>query len=401
MDFNDSPDEAAFRAEARAFLARDAGAYLRPPPADRSEDEEVHAAKAWQATKARAGFAAIRWPVALGGRGGTPMQQAIFAEEESRYHTPKSSLILIGVGMAIPTLIEHGTPAQLARFAAATAEGRLTWCQLFSEPWAGTDLGALRTKAQRDGEDWVIHGQKVWTSWAHRADYAILIARTDSGVPKHRGLSYFIVDMRSEGISTNPIRQMTGAAHFNQVFLDGVRVPDSQRVGAVGDGWKVAMTTLMNERFGTGGGSGNLPTAQELLALARERGRLEAPGVQSGLARWYAQQQGMKYLRMRSLTKLSRGQTPGQEGAILKLTLSRLAQEMASFAFDLEDEASLLPDAHNRGMARLQHHFLHAAALRIAGGTDEVLRNQIAERMLGLPPDIRVDKDVPFSELTA
>lgn len=399
MDFNDSPDEAAFRAEARAFLARDAATYVDPPPPHTSEDDEVAAVRAWQATKARAGFAAIRWPVGLSGRGGTPMQQAIFNEEEARYHTPKSSLILIGVGMAIPTLIAHGTPAQVERFAAPTADGRFTWCQLFSEPGAGTDLAALRTRAERDGDDWVIHGQKVWTSWAHRADYGLLVARTDASVPKHQGLSYFIVDMRAPGVSTTPIRQMTGAAHFNQVFLDGVRIPDTQRVGAVGEGWKVAMTTLMNERFGTGGGSGNLPTAQELLALARARGRIDAPGVQSAIARWHAQQQGMKYLRMRSLTKMSRGETPGQEGAILKLTLSRLMQEMASFAFDIEGEAGLLPDAQNPGMGRLQHTFLHAAALRIAGGTDEVLRNQIAERMLGMPADVRVDKGVAFREL--
>lgn len=401
MDFSDSSDEAAFRAEARAFLARDAAPYLQPPPAQRSEDEEVAAVKAWQATKARAGFAAIRWPVALGGRGGTTIQQAIFAEEESRYHTPKSSLILIGVGLAIPTLIAHGTPEQVERFAAPTAQGRITWCQLFSEPGAGTDLGALRTRAVRDGEGWRIQGQKVWTSWAHRADYGILLARTDPEVPKHRGLSFFIVDMRAPGVAAAPIRQMTGAAHFNQVLLDDVRVPDSQRVGAVGEGWKVAMTTLMNERFGTGGGSGNLPTAQELLALAAARGRLDAPGVQSAIARWHAQQQGMKYLRMRSLTRLSRGQTPGQEGAILKLTLARLVQEMSSFAFDLEDEAGLLADEHNPGMSRLQQHFLHSAALRVAGGTDEVLRNQIAERMLAMPPDLRIDKQVPFRELPA
>lgn len=401
MDFDDSPEEAAFRTQARTFLAQQARQYLQPAPAGRTEDEEVIAAKQWQATKFSGGFGAIRWPVELGGRNGRPILQAIFSEEESHYHTPKSSLILIGVGMAIPTLVTHGTPEQLTRFAIPTAKGEITWCQLFSEPSVGTDLGALRTKAEREGDEWIVDGQKVWTSWAHRADYGILLARTDPSVPKHRGLSYFIVDMHSPGIDIRPIRQMTGAAHFDEVFLTGVRVPDNLRVGAVGDGWKVAMTTLMNERFGAGGGSGNLPTAQEMLARARARERLDAPGVQSAIARWYAQQQGMKYLRLRSLTRMSRGETPGQEGAMLKLSQARLMQQMSAFAFDLEDQAGLLADPHNPGMSRLHHQFLHSAALRIAGGTDEVLRNQIAERMLGMPPDHRPDKEVPFSELEA
>jgi alkylation response protein AidB-like acyl-CoA dehydrogenase len=403
MDFNDSPEEAQFRREARAFLEGEATEYRDPPPRGLAEDQRVHAAKSWQGIKARNGFAAILWPKELGGRGGTPMQQAIFNEEEARYHTPKSSLTLIGIGMAIPTLVAHGTPEQLAHYAPPTADGRLTWCQLFSEPSAGTDLGALRTRAERDGSGdkggWVINGQKVWTSWAHRADIAILVARTDSSVPKHKGLTYFILDMKTPGVKATPIRKMSGGAEFNQVFLTDVRIPDSMRVGAVGDGWKVAMTTLMNERFGTGGGSGNLPKVQDLLALAQRRGRADDPGLRQTLARLYAEQQGMKYTRYRSLTQLSRGRTPGQEGAILKLSLARHLQELTALAIDIDNEAGMLGADENPELADYQYNYLHSIALRIAGGTDEVLRTQIGERMLGMPAEARVDKNVPFKDL--
>ena len=399
MDFNDSPEEAQFRREARAFLEREATEYRDPPSRDLTEDQRVHAAKSWQGIKARNGFAAILWPKELGGRGGTPMQQAIFNEEEARFHTPKSSLTLIGIGMAIPTLVAHGTPEQLARYAPPTADGRMTWCQLFSEPSAGTDLGALRTRAERDGDDWVINGQKVWNSWAHRADIAILVARTDSSVPKHKGLTYFILDMKTPGVKATPIRKMSGGAEFNQVFLTDVRIPDNMRVGAVGDGWKVAMTTLMNERFGTGGGSGNLPKVQDLLALAQRRGRADDPGLKQTLARLYAEQQGMKYTRYRSLTDLSRGKTPGQEGAILKLSLARHLQELTALAIDIDNEAGMLGADENPELADYQYNYLHSIALRIAGGTDEVLRTQIGERMLGMPAEARVDKSLPFKDL--
>jgi alkylation response protein AidB-like acyl-CoA dehydrogenase len=401
MNFDDSPDEAAFRAEVRAFLEQAAAPYQQPPAIPRSEDEIVEGVKAWQATKAKGGFAAILWPTEMGGRGGAPMQQVIFNEEESRYHVPQATFIVIGLGMAIPTIRAHGTAEQLARFARPTFEGKLAWCQLFSEPAAGTDLAGLRTRAVRDGDGWIVNGQKVWTSWAHRADYGILVARTDPSVVKHRGLTYFILDMKAPGVEARPIRQMSGRAEFNEVFLTDVRIPDSMRVGGVGEGWKVAMTTLMNERFGTGGGPGNVPKVADLIALARATGKLANPAVRQQIARLCVEEQGLQYFRYRVLTKLSRGETPGQESAIIKLSFAKHLQELTSFAIDLEGEAGMLSPDDNPRLAAVQNIFLRSAALRIAGGTDEVLRNLIAERMLGMPADTRLDKDLPFDQLPA
>ncbi|MFP5468836.1 MAG: acyl-CoA dehydrogenase family protein, partial [Alphaproteobacteria bacterium] len=231
MDFEDTPEEAAYRAQVRGWLEANA---LSIPPGTRVGVTE---SKAWQKVKAAAGYAAITWPKEYGGMGGTSMQNVIYGQEESQYNLP-GNVFLIGLGMAMPMLMVHGTPEQRERYIRPALYGEDIWCQLFSEPGAGSDLAGVRSRAERDGNDWIVNGQKIWTSGAHYSDFGILVVRTDPTVPKHKGLSFFLVDMKSPGIRVERIRQISGQSHFNEVFLENVRIPDSMRVGAVGDGWK-------------------------------------------------------------------------------------------------------------------------------------------------------------------
>ena len=254
MDFNDTPEEAAFRAEARAFLTANAerkGRRGRCCGSAISAPTLCSAARTWQAKKADAGFAGITWPKQFGGREASPILQVIYQQEEESYAVPRG-LFEIGLGMCIPTMMAYAKPEQLDRYVRPALRGEEVWCQLFSEPAGGSDLAALRTRAERDGDDWIINGQKIWTSGAHLSDFGIIVVRTDPNVPKHEGLTFFFLDMRSPGIEVRPIHQMSGASHFNEVFFTDVRVPDAQRLGAVGQGWRVSLTTLMNERLAVG-----------------------------------------------------------------------------------------------------------------------------------------------------
>jgi acyl-CoA dehydrogenase len=398
MDFNDTPPEAAFRAEVKTWLQQAAADYANPPPAPWSESELVARGRAWLAARAAAGFGAIQWPVALGGRGGTAMEAVIFAEEESRYHLPLAPFATIGLNMAMPAVMKHGTEAQKARFTAATLKGELLWCQLFSEPGAGSDLAALRTRAVRDGDRWIVNGQKVWSSWAHRADWGILLARTDFAAPKHKGLSFFVIDMKTPGIEVRPIRQISGKTEFNEVFLTDVCLPDANRVGDEGQGWAVAMTVLMGERATSGEEAGGIAA---LIALAQEtivggRSILESAAVRERLATWYANEQGEKYFRFRMLTQLSRGQAPGAEAALVKLAYANRLQQSSGFGLEMQGYAGAVARPGETAQAQLMEDYIWAPAMRIAGGADEVLRNQIAERVLGMPGEIRFDKDRPF-----
>ncbi len=405
MDFSDTPEEAAFRAEARAFLAKNAE---RRKPGEvagyrRGQDEPgaLEAAKAFQAKKAAAGFAGIHWPKEWGGRGGTPIQHVIYAQEEAQYRVT-SSFFTLGVGMIIPTICTWGTTAQRERFAGPGLRGDDVWCQLFSEPAGGSDLAALRTRAERVGDEWVINGSKIWTSGAHYSDFGALVARSDSSAPKHKGLTYFWLSMKTPGIDIQPIRQMSGSRHFNQVFFNDVRIPDAQRIGPVGDGWKVAITTLMNERYSTGEAPG--PDVNELMALARsiptETGTaIDDAAIGDRIADFYVRTQGLRFTKFRTMTALSRGETPGPQSSIGKLVTAVKLQDITSFGLDLMGMAGGVaePDMPLGGI--FEEALLYSPAMRIAGGTDEILRNIIAERVLGLPGDVRVDKDVPFADL--
>ena len=397
MDFNDSPEEAAFRQEVKTWLAENAQAYREPLPLRPGDIRIAEMGREWQKIKARGGYAAISWPTEAGGRGATPIEEVIFAEEENRYHVPVGPFVGIGVGLAVPTIRAHGTPEQIEQFAHPTLMGDILWCQLFSEPAAGSDLAAVRTRAQRDGDDWVVNGQKVWTSWAHTADWGILLARTDPEQVKHKGLTFFLLDMRTPGIDVRPIRSISGESEFNEVFLTDVRIPDRCRLGEVGAGWGVAMTTLMNERANSTGESLLLPDVSSLVRLARERGLVTQN--QRELAALYAREQGLKYFQARQLTALSRGEQLGPMSVISKLVFANVLQDGSAMGLDMLGlEAAFLATEDHR-VTRFQYGYQWAAALRIAGGADEILKNQIAERELGLPGEIRADKGVPFSQL--
>lgn len=399
MNFDDSPAEARFRAEARAFLEANAPAIARrPDDPPESETERVQRAKAWQKIKYEAGWACIDWPEAYGGRGASPMEQIIWQQEESRYDLP-TGVFLIGHGMAAPTIMALGTEEQKQIHLQPMARGDVVWCQLFSEPAGGSDLANLRTRAERDGDEWVVNGQKIWTSGAHYSDWAILVTRTDPTVPKHKGLTFFLVDMGTPGIDPHPIKQITGAADFNEVYLEDVRIPDSQRVGAVGDGWRVAMTVLMNERVAAGGAGG--PGVEALIDLARrvridDRPAIEHGGVREKIAEWYCLESGLEFTNYRVQSALSRGDVPGPENSISKIVSANRLQALSSFALDLMELGGIIDDPVRDAFLE---GYLFAPGIRIAGGTDEILRNIIAERVLGLPGDIRVDKNVPFSEV--
>ncbi len=405
MDFNDTAPEAAYRAQVRGWLDHAAAEYREPPATPWPLDEFVARSRAWQAAKHGAGYAGITWPKAVGGQGLSPMHQIIFNQEESRGHAP-TGLYQIGLGMCIPTVFSHGAAPVIERYVAKALRGNEVWCQLFSEPAAGSDLAGIRTKAVRDGDDWVIDGQKVWTSFAHRSDYGIVICRTDPAAPKHKGLSMFIVDMRASGVDVRPIKQMSGGSEFNEVFFTGVRVADSHRLGAAGDGWKVALTTLMHERLAVGGKPRHAPGYHELLGLARRTDTARGPAIEQAdvrerIAATYIADEGISLTQMRALSALSKGEMPGPEQSISKVVVAKTMQDMAAFALDLAESAGFVTEGGDPTLAKLQGAYMSSAGLRIAGGTDEILRNIIAERVLGLPGDMRPDKDVPFNQIVA
>jgi alkylation response protein AidB-like acyl-CoA dehydrogenase len=405
MDFSDTREEAAFRAEARAWLGKNADpkqGSFETWAGRYGESDGLKRAKDFQSEKAAAGFAALTWPVEYGGRGLTPLFQVIWSQEESRFFVPRG-YFEIGLGMCIPTLMAYGTEAQKRRYVPKALAGEEIWCQLFSEPAAGSDLAGLRTRSVRDGDTWTINGQKIWTSGAHFSDFGVIVTRSDPRVPKHKGLTYFFLDMRSPGIEVRRIKQISGGSNFNEVYFTDVSVPDGQRLGKVGEGWGVSITTLMNERLAVGDVRG--PDFDEIFALARSVELEDGPairnaGVRERLADWYVRSQGLKYTRFRTMTALSRGQTPGPENSIGKLVTASKLQEVATFALDLMDMGGVIQDPEVAPLrAAFQDAFLYSPGSRIAGGTDEILRNIIAERVLGLPADIRVDKEAAFADL--
>ncbi|MGA0841246.1 MAG: acyl-CoA dehydrogenase family protein, partial [Pseudomonadales bacterium] len=400
MDFRDSETEAAWRAEVRSWLQANAAPRRPGEPSGHqalSEELRLAAARNWQARKAAAGYARITWPREWGGAGGTQLQQAIFNEEEARFDVPMG-FFGIGLGICIPTLLKLADQATLERFVHPALRGEQIWCQLFSEPAAGSDLAGLRTRAVREGHDWVINGQKVWTTGAHYADYGLLLARTDPTVSKHAGLTMFWLDMASAGIEVRPIHQMSGVSEFNEVYFTDVRVPDAQRVGEVGGGWKASLIALMNERVE--GGKDRGPVLEEVLAIARAtpRGRgilLDDAVFRQRLARWHVQAEGLRLTRLRTLTALSRGETPGPESSIGKLVAVPRMQDLTAALIDAQGPWGAVDDVVSAALSgRVHDDYLRAPSLRIAGGTDEILRNIIAERVLGLPGELRPDKGV-------
>jgi len=406
MDFNDTPEEAAFRQRAQAFLA----AHVQPKAGQTeslqkrlSDKEYMLAAKAYQKAKAEHGFAGITWPKEQGGQGLAPIFSVIFGQEEAKYDAPAGPFT-IGLGMCVPTVIAFATDAQKERHVGPALRGEEIWCQLFSEPSAGSDVAGLKTRAVRDGDEWVINGQKVWTSGAHYSDWGIVLVRTNADKAKHKGLSMFFIDMKSPGIEVRPIHQMSGGSNFNEVYFTDVRVPNSQMLGGEGNGWSVALVTFMNERLAVGGSPG--PDYKEIFEWAKtmpgqDGGTLaEDQSFRQKVADWFVRAEGYKLAKFRTMTALSKGQTPGPESSIGKIITANQLQDITHNAMEAMDHFGINTDAAfapSEGVFQQSH--MWAAGLRIAGGTDEILKNIIAERILGLPGDVRVDKDIAFKDL--
>ena len=354
--------------------------------------------QAWDRERTAAGFGAITWPVDYGGAGLTPAHERAYAEVESQFDVPNDhEVISVTAKLIAPTIEKFGTPEQRKRWVARFAHCEEFCCQLFSEPGAGSDLAGLSTKAVRDGDEWVIDGQKVWTSTARLSPWGFAICRTDPDVPKHAGMTAFIVPLDAPGVEVRPIRQMTGGASFNEVFLTGVRVGDDMRIGEIGDGWKVALTILGFERQTSGHGrrGGDF---DDLLGLARHMGRSDDPVVRQDLARVYCVQKSREWGIARATARVNRTGTAGPEGSISKLMWTETLRLISDIAGRLLGPA-MAADTGEWGTYGWNEHLLGSPGYRIAGGSDEIQRNIIGERVLGLPGEPRVDRDVPFSQL--
>ncbi|MGI8632376.1 MAG: acyl-CoA dehydrogenase family protein [Solirubrobacterales bacterium] len=388
MDLSLSPSELQFRDEVRAWLA---DAHPGPEPGD---DEEAFAHRLqWQRRMHADGWAGISWPAEYGGRGATLIEQAIFNEELALAKAPSPANVL-GLAMGGPTVIAQGTDEQKQRFLEPILSGEEIWCQGFSEPDSGSDLASLKTRAVRDGDEWVISGQKVWTTLAQHAKWCMLVARSDADAPKHKGLTYFLMDMDQDGVEVRPLRQITGEAEFNELFLDGARVPHDNVIGGEGQGWHVALTTLMHERstlaFGLQVGLKN--ALGRLFDLARETplgdGRAsDDPVIRQQLAQLLIESEVLRLNAYRGLTKIMTEGVPGPEGSLLKWHWSEINQQLTSLAMDIAGPAGTLAagSEHAPAEGRWLHEYLRARANSIEGGTTEILKNIVAERVLGLP----------------
>jgi alkylation response protein AidB-like acyl-CoA dehydrogenase len=383
MDLRDTSQEAAFRAQVRAWIVENLPDELRGHRGGAARFEGS-AMREWSRRLSDAGYAGLTWPKEYGGSGAPYSHQAILFEEMARAEAP-SHIGVIGLGMAGPTIMAHGTEEQKRRHLPKILSAEEIWCQGFSEPDAGSDLASLKTTAILDGDHFVVNGQKVWSSYAHIADFCILVARSDPSAPsKHQGMTYVIVDMHSDGVEVRPLRQITGEAEFNEIFFTDVRVPRENVLGEIGEGWSVAMTTLLHER-GTLGFA--LTTSLEvgfrkLLPLARERNG-EDPLVRDRIAREWIELQALKYTNYRALTTLMQTGIPGPEGSVSKLHFSESNQRLTKLALELHGPEAQLLDGETGGY--WQHQQLRSRGNTIEAGTSEILRNIIAERVLGLP----------------
>ncbi len=384
---------AEFRAKAIAFLEEHAAPGRGQPS---YED-----AKAYLAAAAEAGLGGIPYPAEYGGAGLTLEHEKIWREIRGQY-TFMDVEFIISHGMCLPMLNEYGTPAQKERFMADIIAGTTMWCQMFSEPGAGSDVASLQTRAELDGDEWVVNGQKVWTTLAHRSDYGIVIARTDPDQVKHAGISMFIIDMRAPGVEIRPIHQIDGGSHFNEVFFTDVRIPKDWLVGELNAGWKLATAMLMYERVAIGAaGAGTIstPTFHMLRDAAAENGKLDDPVVRDQLMQIYSMETAKSLVALRTRAEMTAGKTPGPGGSLGKLFGSVIAWKMREFALEIAGPSSVAWDADDHRGADRQRIVLNSFQSGIAGGTDEIQRNIIGDRVLGLPREPAVDRGVPFREL--
>lgn len=365
-----------------------------------AERDMVAVAKAWRTKKFDAGFGWITGPKQFGGAGLTAEHERAYAAAETNYKVPNQSIFTIGLGMVAPTILAHGTPEAKEKFLRAMWRAEIVGCQLFSEPGAGSDLASLQTKAERDGDEWVITGQKVWTSGAHYSDIGEIICRTDPSLPKHKGLTGFLVDMQAKGVEIRPLRQMTGGASFNEVFFNEVRVPDWYRLGDLNAGWGVALTTLMNERaaIGAGGGGGETSILTRITAMVRHFELQNDPLVRDMIANLYINYRVANFNNKRAMDKMKAGQTPGPEMSISKMALVNNQALLNDFLSHVLG-AKLQADTGEWGTYAWHQLIVGAPGMRIAGGSDEVMRNIVGERVLGLQKEPGIDSKSPFREL--
>jgi len=389
-----------YRASARSWLERHAAAFGGEARRNLSEEHDLELGRRWMALKYEHGYSGISLPKHLGGVGLSQLHQTVFHQEEMAFNVP-TIYFSISLGQPIPIMM-HYAPEEVSKtFITPALRGEQIWAQLFSEPAAGSDLAGVRTMAVRNGDDWILSGQKLWTSWAHHADYAVILARHDPTVPKHKGLTYFWLDMRAPGVTVRPVRLADGTRDVNEVFLDNVLIPDSQRLGKVGDGFAVAMHTMVIERYSAGADeTGYGPLLDQFIALARGarlggQSSLADGRVRESIADAYRLQQALVTMRSKAFLALANGDEPGAEGSIHKLVSARARQELSELALDLEGPAAQY-DANAKPKENWVASWLAAPTGRIAGGTDEILLNIIAEKILGLPQDHRPDKGVPF-----
>jgi alkylation response protein AidB-like acyl-CoA dehydrogenase len=356
-----------------------------------------------------AGLAWVQFPEGYGGLGVSPRLQRVVNERLAKAGAPVAfARNPIGYGMGAPTVLSHGTEAQKQRYLRPLFTGEEIWCQLFSEPGAGSDVASLATRAVRDGDEWLVNGQKVWTTLAHLARWGMLVARTDPDQAKHKGLTYFVVDMHASGVEVRPLRQMTGEAEFNEVYFTDVRIPDSERLGEVGEGWRVSLTTLMNERVSIGGtvtprGSG--PIGEALKLWARRSGSDRDPVLRDRLTRMWIEAEVNRLTNIRASQNRQKG-TPGPEGSTAKLAFAESNKRIYELCLDIMGPTGMLYGSYQMTRPELANYadtvqkaFLRARANSIEGGTSEIMRNILGERVLGLPGDVRVDKDRPWAEV--
>jgi alkylation response protein AidB-like acyl-CoA dehydrogenase len=399
-------DLEAYTLKARAWLQAMAPKYARDARHGDTEAQSLALGREYMSAKYDAGYAGINWDKEIGGQGLSHLHKIAFDAEEMQFGMP---VVFFGIslGMPVPILIRYGQDREWVKERVIKAlRGEEIWCQLFSEPSGGSDLAALRTRAEPDGNGWKMNGQKVWTSWAHHSDYGVIVVRTDPTIEKHKGLTYFWVDMRGKGVEVRPIKLAGGDSHVNEVFFDDVRLEDNQRMGEVGGGFGVALATLMIERYIATDSGGFGPHLDEFVKLARSveingRPALEDGRIRSAVARNHAMRAGLDSITKRAFLMMQAGMMPGPEGSLQKLVAVRSRQKLSELAMDLQGNQGLEFDPHAFVKTDWGTSWLNAPTGRIAGGSDEVLLNTIAEKILGLPQDHRPDKGVPFNQIPA
>ena len=399
MDLNDTPEQAEYRAKVRGWLEehRDEAPIVSGEDAIEDEQEEIAARREWQRKLAEAGFVGVTWPKEYGGQGMGPLEQVVVNQEINQSGLP-GILDAIGIGMLGPTIIAHGTEEQKQRYLAPMLHADEVWCQLFSEPAAGSDLAGIQARAKRqDDGSWRLSGQKVWTTNAQFAAFGLLLARTDPDVPKHKGLTMFVVPMDAEGITVRGLRQISGEAEFNEVFFDDVALDEDATVGPVDGGWGTAMTTLMFERLTIGAGAESMGYRSDRFAgaIAGDESACADPEVRRRLGEISTELLAIRFYGYRMLTAIQRGQIPGPEAGLSKVTLVNAGIAAGDLVADVFG-----PDGLNED-EQWAYLISYLPGLKSAGGTEEILRNTVGERVLGLPPEPRLDKGIPFSELRA